>query len=306
MDPSFVVGVSRSGTTYLHHLFNTHPRIRLSYEGHLFNEGWEIYRRYQDLTKRKQFEQLIDELVRCDANEPLNNWIGNSVPDSVDELFERHLKNPSFTGLIENIYQLPGPVDCWGNKTLRVELSEGILKHWPKAKFVILIRDPRAVFASQKKFFPERRLKYSAIYWNIHTASINEGYIPREQYLLFRYEDFVQNANECLGQTLEFLGLSSQEDMVKLMLEAQPASARSLQKWRSSLSDEEIHMIESICFDEMKNYGYEPELAKSGIQLGTLTKAVETFLDKKSNIPWNPLVWRRKNLIKRYWMTIRK
>lgn len=304
MDPVFVVGVSRSGTTYLHHLFNTHPQIRLSYEGHLFNEGWECYRDYQDLTNRKQFEQLIEELVKCDRNERLNDWIGSSISDSVDELFDRHQQNSSFTDLIEHIYQLPGPVDCWGNKMLRVEMAKGILKHWPDARFIVLIRDPRAVYASQKKFFPGRRLIYSAIYWNMHALAIKEELIPKEKLLLFKYEDLVQNPREYLEQTLKFLGIWDQE-AAKQMLETHPASSKSLQKWRSSLTDDEVLMIERVCFDEMKYYGYEPELAKSRIQLSTFTKAVETFLDKKSSIPWRLSDWKRKNVLRRFLATIR-
>lgn len=303
MNPFFVVGVSRSGTTYLHHLLNTHPGIRLSYEGHLFNEGWQCYNRYQDLTNRQQFEDLINELVACDHNEKLNNWIGDSIHGSVDSLFNAYLENPSFTGLIEQIYHLPGSVKAWGNKMLRLEMAEEILQHWPGARFVILIRDPRAVFASQKRFFPERRIKYSAIYWNIHAAAVKAGLVPQEQCLLFKYEDFVQSPQEHLEKTLDFLELPD-DGSARKMLEEQPASARSLNKWRASLSDAEVKIIESICFDEMKYYGYEPEVATTGVKLGILTKATETFLDKKSSLSWNPAVWKRKNILKRFWYTI--
>ena len=62
----------------------------------------------------------------------------------------------------------PSPVACWANKMLRVELCPDLLRFWPTARVVVLMRDPRAVFSSQRMRF-NSRIKYSAIYWNTHS-----------------------------------------------------------------------------------------------------------------------------------------
>lgn len=304
MNPFFITGVSRSGTSYLYDLLNGHPQIRLSYEGRLFTEGWHCYRRYGDLTDRQCFGRLVADLVDCNRGERLNRWIGRSMSESVNELFDRHLAEPTFSRLIENIYQLPGPVSCWGNKMLRLEMSSDILDHWPGAKFVGLIRDPRAVYASQKIKFPDRRMKYSAIYWNLHAAAVRENRLPKEQFLLIKYEDMVHDAATHLKRILNFVGLWD-EEMAAQMLKAHPASTMSVDKWRTSLGENEILTIESICYDQMMHFGYVPQLADSRSKLSTLTKAFETFMDNRQRIPLEPSVWKRKKVLWRFLSTIR-
>ncbi len=305
MDPFFIVGVSRSGTTFLHHLLNTHPQFRLSYEGRLFTEGWQCYRRYDDLANRNQFDSLLADLIACDRSESLNRWLGPNMTDTKDFLFEQHQQYPSFPSLIEQIYQLPSPVGVWGNKMLRIEMAPDILRHWPHAKFVALVRDPRAVYASQKRFFPDRRLKYSGIYWNIHTGAIADHELPEEQVMVLRYEDFVEDARTHLERILKFAGCWD-EATAEQMLECHPASPASIGKWRADLSDREIQTIEEICFDRMQQFGYPPELAKKSVRLGTLTKAVETVLDNKARIPRSLAEWKNKNVLKRFWLTVRR
>ena len=304
MDPFFIVGVSRSGTTFLYHLLNAHPQFRLSYEGRLFTEGWQCYRRYDDLKSRDQFDRLLSDLIACDRDESLNRWLGDDVASAKTLLFEQHTRQPSFTGLIKQIYQLPGPAAIWGNKMLRIEMAPDILKHWPNARFVALVRDPRAVYASQKKFFPNRRLKYSGMYWNIHTGAIADHELPEEQIMVLRYEDFVEDAPAQLEKILTFAG-QWDASIAAEMLKAHPASPASIGKWRDGLNDREVQTIEEICFDRMQQFGYQPELAKSSVRLGTFTKAVETVLDNKARIPRSLAECKNKKVLNRFWQTIR-
>jgi hypothetical protein len=304
MNPFFIVGVSRSGTSYLYDLLNSHPQIRLSYEGRLFTEGWHCYNSSHDLKSDCQFNPLLDELIRCDQHEPLNSWLGDVITHSRDTLFKQYTRNPSFEYLIELIYQLPGQTDVWGNKMLRMEMAKEILTHWPGAKFIVLVRDPRAVFASQKRFFPHRRLKYSCIYWNLHTELIRDSRLPEDQFLILRYEDFVEDAPKFLERILKHAEIKDQSAAEK-MLETHPSSPKSIDRWRTDLTEKEIHTIESICFTNMQQYGYQPTLVKEGIKLNILTKVIETVLDNKSRFPVTLSDWKKKNVLKRFWMTIR-
>ena len=304
MAPFFIVGVSRSGTSYLYDLLNSHPQIRLSYEGRLFTEGWHCYHSSHDLKSDRHFNLLLDELIQCDQHEPLNSWLGEVISSSRDTLFKQHNRNPSFEYLIEQIYQLPGQIHVWGNKMLRMEIAKEILTHWPDAKFIVLVRDPRAVFASQKRFFPHRRLKYSCIYWNLHTELIKDNRLPVDQFLIVRYEDFVEDASKNLERILKHAGIKDQKS-AEIMLKAHPSSPKSIDRWRTDLTEKEIHTIESICFNNMQQYGYQPTLVKKGIKLKIHTKIIETVLDNKSRFPMTFSDWKRKNVLKRFWMTIR-
>lgn len=304
MDPLFIVGVSRSGTSYLYDLLNAHSQIRLSYEGRLFTEGWHCYHSSHDLKSDRYFKQLLDELICCDQHEPLNSWLDDAISSSREALFIRHTQNPSFAFLIEQIYQLPGRAQAWGNKMLRMEMAKETLTHWPNAKFVVLVRDPRAVFASQKRFFTHRRLKYSCIYWNLHTELIKDSRLPVDQFLIVRYEDFVEDASKHLESILRHAGIEDHESAEK-MLRAHPPSSKSIDRWKTELSEQEVRTIESICFDNMQQHGYQPTLVTKGIKLNLVTKVFETVMDNKSRIPTTFSGWKKKNVLKRFWLTIR-
>jgi hypothetical protein len=152
--------------------------------------------------------------------------------------------------------------------------------------------------------FPNRRLKYSCLYWNLHTKLLKSTRLSGEQLLTLKYEDFVSNAAEHLERILRFAGLWDEAAAAK-MLNEHPASAGSIDKWRKDLAEEEILVIESVCFDNMRHYGYEPELAKKAVRLSMFTKSVETVLDNWSRIPRSLSGWQNKNIVRRFWRTIR-
>lgn len=303
MAPFFIVGVSRSGTSFLYRLLNEHPQIRLSYESRLFTEGWHCYRSHGNLTSQHRFNRLVDALIQLDESEVLNEWLRSVMRQSKQRLFEQHLREPSFTKLIEEIYRLPNPVSIWGNKMLRIEMVPPILAHWPDAKFLVVVRDPRAVYASQRRKWPKRRLKYSCLYWNIHTEMIKGLQLPETQLIAIRYEDFIADALPCLKRILIFAGIL-QTDVAANMLAASPPMSSSVERWRADLTPNEICAIEGNCFERMESYLYQPEHAKKAVRLTTLTKAVETILDNRSKIPMRFSVWRKKSLFKRFWLTI--
>jgi hypothetical protein len=129
----------------------------MSYESRLVTEGWRTYQRAKRLDNSQSFDKLLRQLKTYDQNEELNRWICDALtPDTVAgaskmaSLFEFHRQNPSFQTLVEAIYSLPSPVQHWGNKMLRIEETPPILKLWPDARFIVLSRDPRAIYASQK------------------------------------------------------------------------------------------------------------------------------------------------------------
>ena len=301
--PLLVFGVSRSGTSYLHDLLKAHPQIHFSYESRTIREGNYYYSSHKNLQDRQEFYKLLEELCKCEEEEPINRWMLYVINEYREELFRRHTINPSFSKLIENIYMLPDPVRCWGTKLLRVEVCPELLHHWPNTKVVILIRDPRAVYSSQYKFY-KMRVKYSAIYWNIHSNWTRKHAMNSSQYLVIKYEDFVENPSTELSKILKLAEIYD-TDVMEKMLTDHPPFKEGLSKWRKSLDTRDIYKIESICFDEMKFWGYTPEVAHKPKQVGSLTKGLEALLNNAGSIPLDIHWWRRKKLLKRFLALLR-
>jgi hypothetical protein len=296
--PLFVTGTARSGTSFFQDLLSQHPDVRLSYEGRVPTEGWICYQRHQkSLATRQGFDKLLDDLIDCDRTEVQNRWIANAIDDHRDRLFEEHQKHGTFGKLVETIYQLPGWVRCWGNKMLRIEMYPDILAHWPDAKFIVLVRDPRAVCASQVRFFPNRRLHYALIYWNVHSKWVTKVREMPEQFLVVRYEDFLAAPHERLQRVLELAGIWDPK-IAEEMLTARAVSSEPLGKWRKNLTDKHVELIEGMCHDMMKELGYEPEIAHRQIHISQPRKILEIFLEKR-HLSLQPVVWRQKRPIKR-------
>ena len=307
--PLFVFGVARSGTSFMYELLNSHPRMRLSYEGRIVREGSYLYGRRRNLQDRTEFGKLLEDFCRCEEEQPLNQWMIDVMQEYGDELFRRHTQEPSLAKLIENIYMLPDPVPCWGNKILRVEECPELLSIWPNAKAVILIRDPRAVYSSQRKAFPKMRVgraraRYSTIYWNLHSAWTRRHATDAEHCFVLPYEDFVEDAPGSLERILKLAGVWDARTAEE-MLEAHPAHKGSLTKWRKSLSPKQVRTIESYCFEEMQRWSYAPEIADRPKRMGVVSKALETFLEYAGSVPLDPAWWRRKRLFSRFWRTLR-
>ena len=302
--PLFVFGVARSGTSYFHHLLAAHPQVRLSYEARLVKEGEYFYRRVRDPLDRGQFFELLERMADCETAEPQNRWLVESIRRHSEELYVEHSRAPSFAALMEAVYMKPVPVACWGNKMLRVEMCPDMLRFWPDAKVVILVRDPRAVYASQARLF-NTRIKYSAIYWNTHSRWTRTRALDSNRYVVIKYEDFVEHPRQWLERVFEMVGLSDRA-ATDPILEARPPRTDSLAKWRALLDAEQALTIERLCFDEMTHWGYKPERAASGVRTGRIAEAVETVRQYASEVPFDIAWWRRKQVVKRLLRTLKR
>lgn len=306
--PLFIVGAARSGTSYLHALLNIHPHIRLSYESRLFTEGYHHYRREPCIASAAGFNRFLDRILALEEDEDKNRWLCHTIRAHSAALYRRHLAHGTFTGVVEDIFRLAGrPLACFGNKMLRAELCPDIATLWPHALFIVLIRDPRAVAASQIRRFKGRRLAYAAIYNNTHLTWARQLARHCDRYLPVSYEAFVNDPALHLDRILAFAGLD--EDVKfhrKRMLRRIPPRKDSQDKWRTTLTAGQVARIESYCFDNMAAWGYRPETAGRQKYLSWIEKCIELGYEKREALFYSPETWRRKKILSRLFNIIRR
>lgn len=159
-----------------------------------------------------------------------------------------------------------------------------LLDSYPKNKFYLsIIRDPRAVFASQRnafKSFKKNPLNTNpftvAKQWNAFNNKLVSLRKREKDYMEIRYENMIANCNLIIGSIMSFLGkhrirddsannqstsfLFSLKDVKKHQLIGQSPLLERIHAWKDELSDNEISVIELMTKEWMQFFGYSSHL----------------------------------------------
>lgn len=149
-----------------------------------------------------------------------------------------------------------------------------ILRALPGSKIICVVRDPRAIFASQivpKKDYP---LLYVVRQWRKSIEYILEN-IKEENVIVVRYEDLVDNPEQFMKDMSKFIGIDYESDMINPSKyldgggsswsqnssyddskNRQVINNKNKERWKEILSENEIQIIEDLCNSEMKIFGY--------------------------------------------------
>ena len=191
-----------------------------------------------------------------------------------------------FSAVMEWISEVQGK-NCISEQTPRnIFYASALLDNYPDSYVVQMVRDPRAVLASQKGRWRRKWLGGDNIPWleivrvraNYHPitmcklwkkaihASIALSEHPRFTALCF--ESLVASPEKELVELCSFLGLSYEPDMDNVPLvgssnkknhdNRKGISSDVLDTWKNKLSSGEIALCEYICRNEMAYYGYKP------------------------------------------------
>lgn len=305
----FLVGVARTGTSYLQKLLHNMSDIKMSYEGKIVVEAEYYYKKYLkkitgNTVNKKHFFQFLDDITALEKGEPQNRWLIQEILNNKNRIFETFQANSSYAGLVENLYMQPQNTPIWGNKILRAEFCDDIIRHWPNAKFIVLIRDPRATYVSQVKQFG-MRLGHSTIYWNFHANWAKKNLSQeRKNYHLIRFEDLITNTGRELCDIRKFIGLPN-DSAVEQVLEKFPPKNINRSDWKKQLTQEETLKIEQYCFNNMVEFNYDADYAISQKEIPLLRHITEIILESAAKIPLDLASWRRKKLLKRFIQSIK-
>ena len=161
------------------------------------------------------------------------------------------------------------------------EYLPALARAFPAMRFVMPVRDVRAICASQNSAGGRGRGKRPLLFYVRHwrkSVAFARRYLLREPALhgrvrLVRYEDLVRRPREVLAELCEFLGLAFDPAMVDAgAFPAEDGSGpwtpnssygpgkgiytSSLDRWREVLSEDEVATLEALAGPELKRMGY--------------------------------------------------
>ncbi|MGH7560843.1 MAG: sulfotransferase family protein [Gemmatimonadales bacterium] len=272
----FIVGCPRSGTTWTMMLVARHPDAVTCMQVSVMHSLHELYRAW-GRGGRRDDTRYLNSVVLFDGPSGGNGAAARFEPlfANEEELlhFCRDTADRAFSGALARrpeaeLLVVKTPED--------LRIAEFVHRVYPDAYFLHVIRDPRAVFASQRKGADDfggrwpRGPAQGARYWAWDVKRGRKIAALTERYAEVRYEALTANPAAELGRIIRWLGLPA--DPAWCEEAARASSFRSLKEtkgtprkffrsgeaegWRRELSASDLRIIEHLSGTLMADLGY--------------------------------------------------
>jgi len=249
--PFFIVGMGRTGSTFLYHMLEAHPRIALTNESRVFDFFYLMYQ----MTSLSEGEEAPSDVFGIDKlqgimaaphNMVFRGALIGPVRDAIKEFYKQSFADKDWTH--------------YGDKLPSIHAALEFRRLEPETKYIELLRDPRDIVVSVRKVKWPIDLESTCEIW----CSIYEKARSIEDRLQIRYEDLIAQPLICVERALAHLGLSM-DDACKRALEnnstfswhgTSQTPQASIGRWKGELSDEDVAFIEDRCGELMREQGY--------------------------------------------------
>lgn len=287
----FIVGMGRSGTTLLNQILNANPQCLATPE--LRFEMVFYQKHYKKVLDIKNFLKDIDTYysIRKPDEAVMSLW------QQDDAIFKKWVQNNEHLATYQNIAKsfalscqhIDRPNDLVraivNKNTDYVPWIGQLLTLFPDAKFIVPIRDYRAVLNSniQSVGVSYHSIIFTLLLWRIyHNKLLQWQYKMPDRFLILKYEDFMAEQTSHVKRICAFLDIDYTSDMlcsneqIAAWLQQQPIDQISTRKqkkwgdlakpinsnrsesWRKQLSPDQISLADNICGSIGKKWGYEP------------------------------------------------
>ena len=303
---------TRSGTTLLRFLFDSHPDVCIPFEGKVI---WDMFIPFSQiqLWNDDSINNLTDKLLQV---ERVDKWgiDANALKSTLKSLNSK----PEYQVFVKIVYlhydkNVPG---IFGDKNPTYSLFPGtMVRIIPDAKIIYIVRDPRDHIISMKKAgLGNGNIIRMAIQWKIAFKDICniKDHKPESVYIL-KYEDLVSEPEKKLQAFCDFLGIQFDPVMLNFYFKKdkytdlfrvdgvderfhsklfQPVTPSRTNRWKTEMNPNEIALIE-LCVRKLTAHsGYEISDHKLGFFSG-LQKRILILITEMKVIRHH----RRKNAI---------
>lgn len=279
-------------------LINTYGSCSLKKKIKIFSPFQDFFgsTENQELLKLMLNGRLSEKFDKKDWSIFLNKSKTKRDHDSADLLNYFHkLKGNSFKDIILNLIQiikekrklrktLKNKKIYYGfHETWNICSLKALAHSFPKARFFVVIRDPRSVYASLCKNAekrPELRVQLLSFCRQFRKYIILSNYflslpIFRKRLMIIKYEDLVTSPNLYLKKICKYLQINFNKNMVNpnkyydfiTKKNWIPHSAfnskfpklnnKPMNKWKKYLTKYEVKTIEFLCQNEMLSMNYK-------------------------------------------------
>jgi len=289
LNPVFVIGSPRSGTSLFRLLLGNHKNIVIPPEG-----GFIIWllQKYgsinsNDISSERFISDFIYDVQSC---KKMYTWEMNS------ELLQNFLKTLALSNYAElcmAIYafyakKFEKNTLLWGDKNnFYLNHLQELYSLYPEARFIHIVRDGRDIACSYREVMQIKSssrfapilpidIKDIATGWTGNAKKIDAffGELPVERKFSIKYEDLVAIPEITLSNICEFLDLNTDKNMVNFHIENKrlalepkdtldwkkrtlsPISEATVGRYKTELSLNEINIFNEFSIETLEKYQY--------------------------------------------------
>ena len=277
--PLFITGTWRCGSTLISRMMNNHPDLDITYDTVHFMRF--AYNQYDPIESVENVIKLVSDINERIAIRYNLRFFENEVLDDLDG---NYTYSTIYDAIMRNLLLKQSGKKIWGEKT---NLAWGKIPHFlelfPKGRVIHLIRDPRAVLASWKRFThaPGNDYLDSIInsYDSMKKALEYSQKYSTQRHTFLTYEHLVSNPEQAMQELCEKIDIkydmqmlddSKFEDMLGNQWsnntiyneKLNGISNAMINRWRIALEDWEIVITELVIGNLLEKFGYE----KAGVK----------------------------------------
>ncbi|MBD1835279.1 sulfotransferase [Cyanobacteria bacterium FACHB-472] len=277
--PIFVIGPERSGTTLLMTMLGSHPRISVPEVAWLYPRFHPYLHTYGDLRKTENLRVLAEEMI-FGLKTPF--WGLDVNPRTVVDDVLSHIREESFAGVYGAMldwYAQHEAKPRWGEKTpYNLFFIEAILKDFPNAQFIYLIRDGRDASAEYlESAFGPTNIYCAATIWKLCQDAVKpwRDKLDPTQWLDVSYETLVREPQAVLDKVCHFLTEDYSSEMLAFYKSdiaqrraatkdhkplGHPVSDRYIGIYKNLLSLRDQQIFAAVAGEELTALGYDVEV----------------------------------------------
>ncbi len=269
--PIFVCGAARSGTTMLGATLGRHSQCLAVPEATFVADALRRFHPIESADPRELLRFVVASPRHRLWETPLDTEsvgvaeLGASPADVVRLVIDNYAR----------AHDTPAYEHWIDHTPLNVRHAAALLRLFPGARMIHIVRDGRAVAASVLPLdWGACTADAAARTWLIALAYglAAESVLGPQRVLRVRYEDLVREPGRTLRELCDWLGLSFEEALVASaggldlprhtreqhrLVGGKPDASR-IEAWREALSPREIEQFEAIAAQMLEHLGYEP------------------------------------------------
>jgi hypothetical protein len=272
--PIIVLGCPRSGTTLVQVMLHSHPRIAIPPETRFLLPAYRDRLRFGDLTQTANRRALADFIVRTKGHRFAD--LGLDRDATVERIVEGPATLGSGVGIVWRAYAERFGRPRWGDKRpAYYNHIEVVMRLFPDAKIVHVVRDPRDCVASLKRMPWWRTDSYHSVAARAQSIDNTEralrtwpGAVTRVQYerLVAEPEPELRALCAELGEEYD-PAMAEPERLADVAVPDRkhwhrntrvgPTTGR-VGRWKDDLEPWEASLCEAMLGARMARFGYEP------------------------------------------------